>query len=256
MERYKNKESVLIIYDQNMVGGDSSFIKHIRKKYPNCHMIYMFTNIARISAASINGYLNDLKGWYDIVCAFDPKDAIKYGFEYCPLIYDKTCIESNENENCVFYLGLAKDRLEMLIDVFHKIDEMGVKTDFNIVNVDEKYQKFGDKIKYNKRMSYREALNHIAKSTCLIDVIQGESEGLTIKTCEAVAYKKKLITTNKHVKDYPFYDSRYIRIIESPDDITDSFFEENKKVEYPADGRDYFSSERFLERIEELLKNE
>ena len=89
-------------------------------------------------------------------------------------------------------------------------------------------------------MTYDECVNSIQKATCLIDIIQGESTGLTIKTCEAVCYNKKLITTNKHVAKYPFYDPRYIKIVNSPDDIDESFFFENRDVHYSENGRNLF----------------
>ena len=83
-----------------------------------------------------------------------------------------------------------------------------------------------------------------------MDAIQGNSTGLTIKTCEAVCYDKKLITTNKHVIEYPFYDPRYIRIIESPDDIDEAFFSKNREVRYSKEGKEYFSASSFLKRLD------
>ena len=110
--------------------------------------------------------------------------------------------------------------------------------------------KYSGEIEYNKFMTYEECVSSIQRATCLVDIIQGDSTGLTIKTCEAVCYDKKLITTNKHVVEYPFYDPRFIKVIDSSNDIDESFFCNNKDVQYSEEGKRYFSADKFLERIE------
>lgn len=249
-------DTVVVFYDRNRFAYDDSFLSYLKKKYPRIKLAYIFTNIVKYTAAMELGYLHKLNDWYDVVYAFDPEDAKKYGFAYSPLIYDadptydKKSKESKEN--IVFYVGQAKDRLSGLLSCFEKLKELGIKTDFHIANVKEADIKYANEITYNQFMTYDQCVDSIQRATCLIDVIQGESTGLTIKTCEAVCYDKKLITTNKHVKEYPFYDSRYIRIVESPDDIDEEFFSRNRDVHYSQDGKNVFSATSFLEKIGEL----
>lgn len=254
-----NQNICFIIYDKNKLGNQHWFFDYLRRKYSNISFVYVFTNICNITRASGLGYLDKLNDWYDVVFAFDPEDAKKYGFSYSPLIYDADPNykreEKESKEDLVFYVGQAKDRLPGLLSCFEKLKQLGIKTDFHIANVKEEDIKYSDEIIYNKFMTYAECVDSIQKATCLIDVIQGESTGLTIKTCEAVCYDKKLITTNKHVVEYPFYDPRYIRVVESPDDIDESFFTENKDVHYSEEGKRYFSADSFLERLHNELEN-
>ena len=257
----RNDEIVLLIYDWNYFGSTKQFPKYIRKHFNKIKIAYIFTNIVKGSFAYSRSYVNNLNIWYDVIFAFDLEDAKKYSFSYSPLIYDadpKYCREIDEaHEDIVFYVGQAKDRLEGLLNGYSRIRSLGIKCDFHIANVDETDKKYDNEIVYNKIMSYSEAVDRIKKSTCLIDIIQGDSTGLTIKTCEAVCYDKKLITSNKHVVEYPFYDSRYIRVIESSDDIDLGFFLDNKEVHYSKEGKQYFSADMFLERLnKELTKNE
>lgn len=249
-------QSILILYDRNILGGEQNFLEYIKKNYPNTKLIYMFTNIVKFTGAQEKNYVHHLKKWYDIVFAFDPIDAQKYGFEYSPLIYDADEKYINKNKKYVpsniFYVGQAKDRLNLLISTFEKLKLMNIKLDFNIVKVPEEKQKYCEEITYNKLLSYDEVLHRINNSTCLVDIIQGESAGLTIKNCEAICYNKKLITTNKHIKDYPFFDSRFIRVIESINDIDLDFFEQNTEVFYEKEN-DYFSAQQFLNRLSKVL---
>lgn len=257
----RNDEVVLLVYDWNYFGSTKQFASYLRKQIRNIKIVYIFTNIVKGSFAYTRNFVEKLNSWYDVVFAFDIEDAKKHGFSYSPLIYDADpnyCRDSEESsENVVFYVGQAKDRLEGLLDAYCKIKSLGINCDFHIANVDDASKKYENEIVYNNIMTYSEAVDRIKKSTCLIDIIQGESTGLTIKTCEAVCYDKKLITSNKHVVEYPFYDSRYIRVIESPDDIDLAFFEVNKDVHYSEEGKRYFSADMFLERLnKELMENE
>lgn len=251
----KENKQVLIIYDKHMLGCNRKFLKDVKRSFPNIKLVYVFTNIVKYSGAIINNFIDQLNKYYDVVLAFDPLDAEKYDFEYSPLVYNIDDKYTNHNmDNQVFYVGTAKDRLSELIEVYKKLQSMGIKCDYNIAEVEETRVESTSGIKYNKRIPYSEVLCHIAKSECLIDIIQGDSSGLTIKTCEAVCYDKKLITTNQHVSEYSFYDPRYIRIIKNVDDITQDFFDNDINVCFRKEDKEYFSTEAFLERINEMLR--
>ena len=193
-------------------------------------------------------YLDKLNDWYDVVYAFDLEDSKKYNFKYFPLIYSYNHIDVKE-KNQVFYVGKAKDRYNMLMNCYDKLEELGINRKFYIVDVPEENQKHKDEIQYNKFLTYNECLKNIQESSCLIDIIQGESTGFTIKTCEAVYYDKLLITTNQNVKNAPFYDERYILVINSAEDITKEFFEKAGQVKYSDEGKAYFSVDTFLNKL-------
>jgi hypothetical protein len=51
-------------------------------------------------------------------------------------------------------------------------------------------------------------------SRIIIDIQHPKQTGLTMRTIEMLGLKKKLITTNKDVVDYDFYDEKNIFIID------------------------------------------
>ncbi len=73
-----------------------------------------------------------------------------------------------------------------------------------------------DGINYIDKMEYKEYLQRLDKSKCLLDVLQGESRGFTLRV-EALVYGKKLITTNSEILNAPFYDARQFLYISSPE---------------------------------------
>lgn len=247
----------LMIYDHNDIGGDEEFLKYVRRKNPNIVLAYIFTNFVKGSAALAKGYVDKLPDMYDLVFAFDPLDSNKYGFLYSPLIYDANCVmDKYDDPTCddkAFYIGQAKDRLPILNAIFEQLNKLGIETDFNIVNVMPEDMLHSDKILYNKPLPYLDVLEKMQECNIIIDGIQGDSSGLTIKTCEAVCYNKKLITTNKSLADYKFYDSRYMLIIEKADDIKKEFFSNNRLVRYSDEAIYFFSGKRFYKKLWDLI---
>lgn len=244
----KEEDIIIIIYDRSLFANNIKFIKYLRKNFSRCKLVYMFTNIVKISGASDNDFVSKLNEMYDLVYAFDPADAKKYNFCYSPLIYSYNKVNV-ESKNQIFYVGRAKDRYQMLINVYERIKELNINSKFYISDVSTEKQKYKNEIEYNKYISYNECLKNIQESTCLLDIIQGDSEGFTIKTCEAIYYDKLLITTNKNVKNAPFYDERYILVIDSANDINEDFFKNSGRAKYSNEGKEFFSVNTYLKRL-------
>ena len=243
----------LIIYDHNRLGNDKKFLAYVRKKIAGIKLIYMFTNIVSLSYAADNNFVEKLNMYYDLVYAFDPKDSIKYGFKYSPLLYSARDV-NRVFKNQIFYVGKAKDRYDKIIAVYKKLQKFDIKRKFFITEVQDDMQVDTSEIVYNKYIDYETALEYILQSSCLLDIIQGDSTGFTIKVCEAIVYNKLLITTNSYIKKTPFYDERYIRVINSPDDIDETFFENWNKVHYSELGKKFFSIDTFIENVKNDLK--
>lgn len=252
----KEDENVLIVYDRHRLTLDEKFFDFLRREYSNLKIVYLFSNIEAKSGARAYRITNKIGKIFDIVFAFDKLDAKQYGFEYAPLIYTRND-EFLKNEPCdtdLFYVGQAKDRLPQLLSVFERATEQGLKCDFNIVGVDEKDMKFKDKIHYNHFLSYAEVLHRIVRSKCLVEAIQGGSTALTIKTCEAILYNKKLITTNENILKEPFFNKNNILVTaDFSDDI--SKFLSLEYIENYGKGAAIFSPYTLFNRIDTLLGN-
>lgn len=69
----------------------------------------------------------------------------------------------------------------------------------------------------HSKIDYKEILNYINKSKCLIDIVQNGQCGLSWRALEAMFYRKKLITNFKDIKEYDFYKKDNIFIIGEDD---------------------------------------
>ena len=250
----KEEDTVIIIYDRNVLTFEKQFLQYLRNRYPNLKLIYLFSNIARISGASDHNMLHELKERFDMVFAFDEMDAKFYGFNYNPLIYTARLPSKSslKEESDLFYIGLAKDRLPVLLEIYEKAKKLGLKCDFNIVDVPEKEQLFKDEINYNRPMKYNDVLEHIKHTKCLVDVIQGNSTGYTIKTAEAIVLGKKLITTNANIAKEEFYTKSRILIYPKMDITKDFVMLPNEDV--PDCHKEFFSPKRLIKQINQSKK--
>ncbi len=254
ISKEKDSDILLIVYDRSFLSLNEQFINYLRKRFTKIKIVYLFTNIVKYSGAQEFNFVEKLNRVYDLVYAFDPDDAIKYNFQYSPLIYSMNDVKHEDTKQQVFYVGKAKDRLEMILKCYEKFNEIGIDTNFSIFGVSDNEKKYDENIKYNKYISYDECLKHINESSCLLDIIQGDSAGYTIKTCEAIYYDKLLITTNKNIVNEPFYDSRYILVIDNAEDIKKDFFDNKKVVKYSKEAKDYFSAKTFMEKVRKDLE--
>lgn len=245
----------IIIYDRNKLANNRSFLNFLRKKYRNCKLIYMFTNITERSGAAENGFVDELKDNYDLIYTFDLHDAEKYEYKYAPLMYSLRAEGKGGIINTdLFYVGKAKDRLSLLLEIFGFLKKRNISNEFHIFGVEASKQKYKTEIVYNRLMPYIECLRKLASSKAILDIIQSKSEGFTLRVCEAIFYNKILITTNKRIVEAPFYDKRYMHVINSASDIKKEWFQK-KDVRYSANAKYFFSVDKFLLQLADDLKN-
>ncbi len=246
-----NCQTILIIYDWHFLTKSPYILNLLKKKYKNLTTVYCFTNLSKVTGAKTFGILFSLKNTYDQVYAFDKLDSEKFGFNYSKLVYApiRENIATNvKPEYDLFYIGQAKDRLKQLIDIFKHAKKEGLKCKFFITGVPQNQQYSDPDITYNQNLSYKDVLTYISKSKGIVDAIQGDSTGMTIKVCEAVFWDKKLITTNVQVENEPYFKVNNILIYNNNISLTE--FMNLNFIPYTNKDRYEFSPYRLFKQIE------
>lgn len=103
----------------------------------------------------------------------------------------------------------------------------------------------------DKRMDNTQVTACILQARCIADIHKyGVQDGLTFRTFEALGYRKKLITTNKDVVTYDFYDPNNIFVMEDRDNINipNAFFE-TPYLEVPQHIYDKYTVKAWLDRV-------
>lgn len=205
--------STIIIYDNQ---ANINLPKYIHRKNPKIRIIFWYWNSV---SNSISPDLID-----DSICekwTFDHKDAVKYNMkENTQYYFEDNDIKKDikQYENDVFFVGINKDRKEILNICKKEFSRLNIKYKFVIAQ--ERKSRFTFNKKYNNYIPYEEVIENILKSKAILDIVNNEKQnGLTLRPLEALFLKRKLITTNNHIMEYDFYNKNNIFIL-GKDDIS------------------------------------
>lgn len=187
---------------------------------------------------------------YDRVFSFDAVDCQKYNIIFLPLFYSEKDINNSEQiEYNVSYIGtIKKGKMKYLNDIIPQLNQK-FKNNYFYLYLQSKlvylYYKLTLKDFKNNKISdfsfvpksYEENVKISKKSKIILDIQMKNQHGLTMRTFECLAYKRKLITTNKSIIDYDFYRPENIYIYDGHFDFDNVFFKsdyieiDNKIVE-------------------------
>jgi len=88
----------------------------------------------------------------------------------------------------------------------------------------------------------------------LIDLVRSNQTGLSFRIFEAMALQKKIITNNQSIKEYDFYNSNNILVIDNQvDNIADEFLTKPYK-EIPEEIYYKYTLENFINTLFPNLK--
>lgn len=238
-----------IFAEANILSYNRKYLKYLRKKYPKMVFLYVFSNPC--SEYNLRK-LERVKELYDHIITFNEADSQKYGFETVDIHgYSKNHVPDNEaiRESDLFFVGADKGRLPLLLKIYDRCKELNLACDFSIVGVEPDRQDKRDGIVYNHYLSYTEVLQHVEKTKCVLEILEGNCNYSSIRTTEALVYDKKLITTSSIVKNASYYSPSQILCIEKVDDISLDFFQMPISKKYRVED---FSPNNGLKQIEAL----
>ena len=167
--------------------------------------------------------INDFKTFCDELYSFDYKDSEKYDVNYYPLVYSMLNLhDSNKIMSDVYFCGAVKNRWDDIYRAYSYFSKKGCVCDFIIVTKDkwiiEKYKNLQGMI-FVDSFSYRENLLHASQTKNILELMQKNGTGYTIRACEAVALRKRLLSNNKFLENAPFYKSDQFMSFDDVDDV-------------------------------------
>lgn len=94
-----------------------------------------------------------------------------------------------------------------------------------------------------------ELLSILSQSKAVIDIEHPDQKGLTMRTIEMLGAKKKLITTNQHIREYDFYTPENICIIDRKNPIVSNSFFESEYKELSQEVYEKYALRNWLKEI-------
>lgn len=230
---------VILIIQADMLEKES--IDEFRTRWPNTQLnLYLWDNLANVKG------VEKKLSWFDNAFSFDDADSkSNTNLTFLPLFFiDK--FYGNENKNLGYDLTFVgtvhSDRYKVLRDVERRMSVLGKNMYmFKYLQARWVYWLYWfmkpefRKAKRNEfayqTMNFQDIERVINSSFAVLDIQHPKQSGLTMRTIEMIGMGKKLITTNKSIRNYPFYNEDNILIIDRNNiQIPKSFFESNFKA--------------------------
>lgn len=224
------------------------------------YIIYMYDSIKNKKNA------REILDEFDSHFSFDKNDCeIDNRFKFRPLFYldeySKFAEKSYNKKYDISFIGTVhSDRYGVIKSIKEQAILNGLNVNFFMYfpskvmylvkkMVDKSYKNTEIKDFSFASISKDKVLDIISNSKIILDIQHPKQVGLTMRTIEMLGMKKKLITTNKNIKEYDFYNSDNIKIIDRNSPILDLDFIRNDYVEINADIYKKYSIGSWLEEI-------
>lgn len=232
IEKYYRKEITKLSdnkYDYILViRGEytpSKSVKLLKSIFPNAKIIlYMWDSVQN------NKGIEKKWKYYDKVWTFDRIDYLEYKKEigFLPLFYYNSFLPKKEDKYQfdIAFIGTGHDdRIKIIKEIKKQCDKYKLQI-YEYIFLPHFFIYLWNKLK-NKNykdvkiqdvhfnlMPTKEAYDIYSKSRCVIDIESSSQSGLTMRTIEMIGLKKKLITTNKDIVNYEFYNKNNIMVVD------------------------------------------
>lgn len=198
-----------------------------RKKNPNIKIGLFFINALDTNSHGIRSELKKpLFSLYnfkwDDLYTFDKGDANKYKMKYIGFnYYSMRVIENNKHpENDLYSIAIAtEDRKDLYFHIYEYLSKNGCKCDFHLKVKGKERPNIQGIDFLEKYYPYDEVVKVLQNSKCILEILRPGQNGPSLRYFEAVCYNKKLLTNNKEIVNFPYYDERYMKIFTTLEDI-------------------------------------
>lgn len=179
--------------------------------------------------------------FFDKNFTFEPRDAKRFGLYFRPLFFIddyKNIREIKEQKYDITFIGTAHtDRYAIGEKVGEVAERHHLKTFFYYYApgrtafllkrlFDRHLQHFDIKKLSFTKLKHAEIAEIYSQSFSVLDINKPFQNGLTIRTFEALASGKKILTTNSDIKNYPFFSEENVMILDRGNlKINKDFFE-------------------------------
>ncbi len=195
-----------------------SFLEVLKNRVKNArYILYIWDDIKYQKNISL------ICNFYDEIFSYNKEDSQKMNWKYRPNFYCSEFNERVEKENQLFYIGALRNqkRIDITLKLNKQLDKLGINSQLFLCEkkrlknyfVFNNYKKIIENI-IEKPFSFEEIVENTKKSKYLLDIKFLNQMGLGLRPIEAIGAGCKLITTNRAIKKYDFYNENNIFVLE------------------------------------------
>lgn len=227
-----------------------------KKMWKNLKYVLLYADGTTMPSTIYVNFLRGQTGLFDRMYTFDAKDAKNLGMQYCNTYYSKCLDETGiQIQNDLYFCGVADEsRHDAISSVFSDCKKNGVSLDADIKVQYGNINDFSGARSLTHFLPYKENIRRMLHARCILDIVKPGHTGLSLRIFEAVNYNRKLLTNNKSILNFPYYDSRYMQYFERIEDIDWAWVKEDVDVDYHY--KNDFSPLNLLADIQACLNSE
>lgn len=195
---YIKKSNIIVISDYAYC---KNLVNYIKRKNPKCKVYFYFMNsINKEREYYLNYILQEIPK--NRIFTFDPQNAKEFSLIFKPTPYHYISLDCNkEIKYDLLFVGRDKGRSSFFESLNSFCINNCIKSKIFIMG-----KNVSKELKLNKYISYLDYLELVKESSILLEIVSKNQSGISLRTLEAVFYKKKIITNNFYMKNYFFYD--------------------------------------------------
>lgn len=208
---------------------NENFISFLRAKYKNCYIVLYFSDTYKYFCKNYRGFpsMAFLKSKLDFVLTYNVVDAKQYDLKLMrPAFPNYLSVKDNYDivESDFFFVGQNKGRLNDLIKIYETCKKRNLVCDFYITGVNPDDFKYPEIIHYNTTLTYEEVLERVKKTKCVVNIVQSNTQGITMRDYEALGNGKMLLTNNYYLESMDFFNPRQVVWIDNLENEIDKMF--------------------------------
>lgn len=212
--RLNDYDAILLSVDRTA----PSLVNTIHFINPNIRIIVYYWNCVALDVSPKKFNRKYCELW-----SFDSEDCRRYQMNF-----NSACMLNNYRDssqlpikNDVCFLGKDKNRLRSILEIKKVLQEQELKCEFHIIASKGRKTRGKDREQLEKRsISYNDYIEIVKSSRAILDFNVPEQSGISQRPFEALHFRKKLITNNRYIQEYDFYDKNNVFIL-GVDDIAE-----------------------------------
>ena len=205
-----------------------------------------------------------LLSMFSKVYTFDYQDSVEKNITFLDLFYSEEYELSSKKATFDYdlcFIGtIHGDRYELLKEIEFKASQIGLKVYFYFFMpsrvlfflrkcFDGRVKGLRYKDVRFKSLDSVDISDKMRRSNVIIDLSYKDQCGLSMRTFEVIGVGRKLMTTNKFIKNYDFFNNKNVSLISKEDIQIDQVFIDADYRQLDAYTYDKYSLKTWLERI-------
>lgn len=235
LEKTKDKQyHLILIINGRVLRRD--FVRKLVERNPTAHsVLYLWDSLRLYPDAQA------LFSEVDVSYSFDSKDCEDHAeLTQLPLFYHRAFAQVAERSSeasfdLISVCTAHPNRYQFMQELFPKLRAQGVRL-YSYMYLNRLqylyYRMTNQAFRHARRQDFsfralpmEQYLEKLALSRCVFDMNHEGQTGLTMRTIETLGAKKKLITSNRRIEQYDFYDPANILIIDPGKEAVDQILD-------------------------------